>query len=104
MKEEYEDFTNVEDLEDEELKAELLREGFKEIPLRSILAYSNPRIPGVLYRIDETKLPEKMKKIILRRVAEKNNKTVEEMEKILNKEGWFVRSKSATSRNVFKYI
>jgi len=104
MKEEnYEDFAWVADVEDEVLKEKLLKEGFEKIPLRSIMPYFGDN--GIIaYRVDERKLPEKMKKIMLERIAEKNNVTIEEAEKILNEKGWFIRTRGASTRNIFKYI
>jgi hypothetical protein len=101
--ENYEDFVWVADIEDEVLKERLLKEGFKKVPLRSIMPYFGDN--GIIaYRIDERKLTEKMKKIMLERIAERNNTSVEEAEKMLNKKGWFIRANGAGTKNIYKYI
>ena len=101
--ENYGDFAWVADIEDEVLKEKLLKEGFEKVPLRSIMPYFiNDSI--IAYRIDERKLPTRMKKIMLERIAEKNNITIEEAEKMLNEKGWFIRTKGASTKNIFKYI
>jgi hypothetical protein len=101
--ENYEDFVWVADIEDDILKEKLLREGFKKVPLRSIMPYFGDN-DIIAYRIDEKKLPEKMKRIMLERIAEKNSITVEEAEQMLNKNGWFIRANGAGTKNIYKYI
>ena len=101
IEEDYEDFVWVTDIEDEILKEKLLREGFRKIPLKSIIPYFGDDI--IAYRIDERRLPEKMKKIMLERVAEKNNTTIEEAERRLGN-NWFIRASGASTKNIYKYI
>lgn len=102
MEENYDDYVLVESLEDEILKQKLLKEGFKKVPLRSIMPYFGDN--GIAYRVDERKLPEKMKRIMLERIAEKNNTTIEEAEEMLNKNGWFIRANATGTKNIYKYI
>jgi dephospho-CoA kinase len=102
MKEDYDDYVLVECLEDEVLKQRLLAEGFKKIPLVSI-------IPAVVngatvYRVDKIELPDRAKEIIIERVAEKNNITKEEAERLLDKNDWFIRASGVGTKNIFKYI
>jgi len=100
--EDYEDYIFIEDLEDETLKQRLLKAGFKKIPLKSIVpCFIDVNI--AVYRVDEKRLPEKMKKLILERISERNNMSVEEAEKVLGN-NWFVRASGVGTRNVYKYI
>jgi hypothetical protein len=103
VEEDYEDFAWVADLEDEVLKERLLKEGFKKVPLRSIMPYfAQDNI--IAYKIDEKKLPQKMKEIMLERIAERNNITIEEAEKMLDEKGWFIRARGVSTKNIYKYI
>jgi len=102
MEEDYEDFVLVTDLIDEVLKERLLREGFKKIPLVTIIPA--PTSDGFVYRVNKRELPERVKQLILERVAEKKGITIEEAEKIMDENDWFIGAKGAGTRNIYKYI
>ena len=103
MEEDYEDYVWIASMEDEVLKERLLKEGFRKIPIKSIFPYLI-NVGITAYKIDEKKLPQKMKEIILERIAEKNNITIKEAKEMLDKSGWFVRAKAIGTKNIHKYI